>query len=104
MAEFLDPFKIKELGRKLTDRELSRALRMAQSAELEATHFYEALADACDNKDITKILQDVANEEKVHTGEFEKALRMIDKEEEKYFNDGMEESNKIVSRILSRLK
>ena len=49
MAEFVHPFSGMVPSRKLSDRELTRAIRMALAAEEEAVHMYEAMADASDN-------------------------------------------------------
>ena len=70
MPEFVNPFSGVVPGRKLTKRELTRALRMTLSAEEEAVHLYEALVDATDDALAQKVLQDVADEERVHAGEF----------------------------------
>ena len=77
MAEFINPFSGVTPGRKLTARELTRALRMTLSAEQEAVHLYEALADAADNALAREVLQDIANEERVHAGEFQRLLEIL---------------------------
>jgi uncharacterized protein len=77
MAEFLNPFVGVTPGRKLTERETTRAVRMALAAEEEAVHFYEALADATENKLAKAVLQDIANEERVHAGEFLRVLELM---------------------------
>ena len=50
--------------RKMTEGELTRALRMCLSAEEEAVHLYEALADATEDALAKKVLKDIADEEK----------------------------------------
>lgn len=77
MAEFLNPFTGLAPGRSLTARELTRAVRMALSAEEEAIHFYEALADAADSALAKAVLQSVAEEERVHAGEFQRLLNLL---------------------------
>lgn len=66
-------------------------LRIGMIAELDAANFYERLADLSSNKDVTKIMLDVANEEKVHAGEFETLLEEIDPDYEKMEEEGESE-------------
>ena len=91
MAEFVNPFSGFVPGRKLTDRELSRAIRLSLSAEQEATHLYEALADATDNSLAAKVLQDVADEERVHAGEFQRLLEILLSDEKELLEKGAQE-------------
>ena len=86
-AEFINPFS-GLVPRKMTDRELSRALRLAQAAELEAVHLYEAHADATDNPLVKEVLQDIANEERVHVGELQHLLELLLPDEKKYLEEG----------------
>lgn len=99
MAEFLDPFKGLTPGRKLTTRELTRALRLALSAEEEAIHLYEALADATDHPLAKKVLQDVANEEREHAGEFQRLLNILLPDEEGYLAHGAREVDEMAALL-----
>lgn len=91
MPDFMDPFIGVTPGRKLTDRELSRALRLSLAAEQEAIHLYEALADATDNPLAAKVLQDVADEEREHKGEFQQLLEYLLPDETKLMGSGRDE-------------
>jgi rubrerythrin len=53
-------------------------LRDAIKAEYGAINLYEQMASKTTNEDIKKVLLDVAAEEKVHVGEFQKALTFLD--------------------------
>ena len=55
-------------------------LRVGMIAELDAVSLYEQLAAATGNKDLKKVLLDIAKEEKTHVGEFEELLKRIDGE------------------------
>ncbi|MFW6164396.1 MAG: ferritin-like domain-containing protein [Planctomycetota bacterium] len=77
MPEFLNPFVGAVPGRTLTLRELTRAVRLSLAAEEEAVHLYEAIADATDHPLAKAVLQDVANEERVHAGEFQRLLNLL---------------------------
>ena len=94
-AEFIDPFKGMTPDRKMNDRELTRAIRMSLSAEEEATHLYEAIADATDNEIVKKVMQDVANEEKIHVGEFQELLNKLLSDEKEFLDEGSKEVEKI---------
>jgi len=91
MPEFLNPFAGVVPGRELSSRELTRALRLSLAAEEEAVHLYEALADAADNELAKKVLQDIADEEKVHAGEFQRLLNILLEDEEKFLAEGAAE-------------
>jgi len=99
MAEFINPFSGVTPERKLTLRELTRAIRMALSAEEEAVHFYEALTDASDNELAKAVLQDIADEERVHVGEFQRLLNILLPDEEKLLADGAAEVDEIAGEI-----
>lgn len=78
-------------GKILNDRELARAIRISIAAEHDAVHLYELIADCTSNALAKKVMQDVANEEKAHVGEFQKILSIIDPEDPKFFRDGVKE-------------
>ena len=93
MPEFVNPFTGVVAGRKLTDSELLRALRLDLSAEEEAVHLYLSHADATDNELAKKVLQDIADEERVHKGEFQRLINMLSGNEESFLAQGAEEVN-----------
>lgn len=91
MPEFMNPFVGKLPEKKLNDRELARALRLSLAAEEEAIHLYEALADATDNPLAKEVLQDIANEEKEHAGEFLRLMKILLPDEQKWLENGFQE-------------
>jgi len=91
MPEFVNPFSGLAPERKLNDRELTRALRLALAAEEEAIHLYEALADATDNKFAAEVLQDIADEEREHKGEFQELLEILLPDEVDLMSNGRNE-------------
>lgn len=91
MPDFADPFKGKIPDRKLTFGELTRAIRLSLSAEEEAIHLYEAMAEATDNALAAEVLRDIANEEKVHVGEFQRLLNLLLPDEAGFLADGAAE-------------
>jgi len=86
MAEFVNLFTGMIPDRKLSPEELIRAIRLDIAAEEEATHLYEAQAEATDNQRAKKILLDIAKEEIVHVGEFQKLLVQLSPEESDLLN------------------
>lgn len=94
MPEFANPFS-GIVPRKMTKEELIRAIRLDLSAEEEAIHLYMAHADATDDPIAKKVLIDVANEERVHAGEFQQLLNILAPDEEMLLVQGADEVNKM---------
>lgn len=82
------PIDINNVGNEDTDNEI---LRVAIIAELDAINLYEQLASRTKDKDLKKILLDVAKEEKTHVGEFQSLLLERDKEQVKELEAGRKE-------------
>lgn len=99
MAEFLNPYAGLTPDRKLTARELSRAIRQSLAAEEEAVHLYEAIADATDHPLAKAVLQDIADEERVHAGEFQRLLNILLSDEEGYLAEGAGEVDEMAEAI-----
>ena len=97
MAEFASAFPGVVPDRKLTARELTRGLRMMLAAEEEAVHLYESLADATDNELATAVLQDIADEERVHVGEFQRLLSILLPDEDGFLAEGAQEVDEMAA-------
>ena len=78
-------------GKKLTDSEIARALRLSIAAELDAVHLYELIADSVGDKKVQEVMKSVANEEKVHAGEFTEILSRFDKDYDRSVEEGRKE-------------
>jgi len=78
-------------SRKLTHEELIRAIRFMIAAEYEAIQLYMQLAESTDNKLAIEVLKDIADEERVHAGEFLRLLKELAPDEEKYYAEGAQE-------------
>ena len=91
MPEFLNPFPGMVPDRKLTLAELIRAIRLDLAAEHEAVHLYMAHADATDHPLAKKVLIDIADEERVHAGEFARLISILTADEDKLLAEGAEE-------------
>jgi len=91
MPDFGHPFSGLKHDRMLTQAELVRAIRFMVSAEYEAIQLYMQLAESTDNTLAQQVLVDIANEERVHAGEFLRLLRELDPEEETFYQQGAQE-------------
>jgi rubrerythrin len=99
MPEFLNPFSGKVPDRKLTDDELIRAIRLDLAAEHEAVHLYMAHAEASDNPLAKKVLMDIANEERVHAGEFARLISILAGDEDALLAQGAQEVNEMAAEL-----
>ena len=99
MPEFSNPFVGDVPDRKLTREELIRALRLDIAAEHEAVHLYTAHAEAIDDPVARAVLLDVADEEIVHIGEFERMLEMLSPRETELRRDGVAEVDEMAAGL-----
>jgi rubrerythrin len=99
MAVFGSPFSGLANKSKLTDAELIRAIRFLIAAEFEATQLYMQLAESTDNKLAMAVLKDIADEERVHIGEFMRLLYELAPDEKKFYADGAGEVETIISKL-----
>ncbi len=100
MPEFGNAFSGFKSDRKLTHEELIRAIRFMVAAEYEAVQLYIQLAESTDDKLAIAVLRDIADEERVHAGEFLRLLRELAPDEEKFYAEGAAE----VEEELAKLK
>ena len=91
MPEFGNPFSALKKDRKLNNEELIRAIRFMIAAEYEAIQLYMQLAESTDNKLAQEVLKDIADEERVHAGEFLRLLKELAPDEEKFYREGAKE-------------
>lgn len=91
MPEFGNPFSGLAHDRKLTRQELVRAIRFSVAAEYEAIQLYMQLAESIDDELASRVLREIADEERVHAGEFLRLLKELEPGEEKFYSDGATE-------------
>jgi len=99
-----DPFKVMKANRNLTHEELVRAIRLMVSAEYEAIQLYTQVAESTDNALAKKVLLEIADEERVHAGEFLKLLNHLAPDEEKLYKEGAKEVEEIQSATKKQAK
>ncbi len=99
MPGFGSPFSGLANDRKLTKEELIRAMRFMVSAEYEAVQMYMQLAESIDDKLAKEVLKDVADEERVHAGEFLRVLHELAPDEKKFYAEGAEEVEEEIKKF-----
>lgn len=99
MPEFGSPFAGLKHDRKLTDEELVRAMRFMVAAEYEAVQLYMQLAESTDNQLARAVLKDIADEERVHAGEFMRVLKELAPDEVKFYEEGAAEVEEVIKKM-----
>jgi rubrerythrin len=99
MPEFGSPFSGLANDRRLTEAELIRAIRFMVAAEYEAVQLYMQLAESTDDKLAQEVLTDIADEERVHAGEFLRLLKKLAPDEEKFYEEGAEEVQEMMDKL-----
>ena len=99
MPEFANPFSGLASDRRLTGEELIRAIRYMVAAEYEAVQLYMQLAESTDDELAKAVLVDIADEERVHAGEFLRLLKELAPDEEEFYQEGYEEVEEIIEDL-----
>jgi rubrerythrin len=99
MPDFGSPFSGMANDRKLTKEELIRAIRFLVAAEYEAVQMYMQLAESTDDKLAIAVLKDIADEERVHAGEFLRLLKELAPDEEGFYSEGAEEVEEEIEKL-----
>ena len=99
MPDFGSPFAGLASDRKLAHEELVRAIRFMVSAEYEAVQLYMQLAESTDNKLAIEVLKDIADEERVHAGEFLRLLHELAPDEKKFYQEGAQEVEEMIKEL-----
>lgn len=104
MPDFGSPFAGLAKDRKLTEQELIRAIRFMVAAEYEAIQMYMQLAESTDNKLAQEVLKDIADEERVHAGEFLRLLKELAPDEEGFYQRGAREVEEEIEKLRKKRK
>jgi rubrerythrin len=89
------PVLLEKAKKKDLDKEI---LRTAVIAELDAINLYEQMANMTENRNLKRLLLDVAREEKTHIGEFQALLLMEDQEQSHELEEGRKEVHELIGR------
>jgi rubrerythrin len=101
MPDFGQPFSGMAKEKKLTKQELIRSIRFMVAAEYEAIQLYMQLAESTDEKLAIDVLTEIADEERVHAGEFLRLLKELEPDEEKFYAEGSEEVEEKIEELKS---
>jgi rubrerythrin len=102
MPDFGNSFSGLAKDSKLTKSELIRAIRFMISAEYEAIQLYTQLAESTDNRLAIDVLKDIADEERVHAGEFLRLLKELAPDEEKFYIEGAKEVEEEIKALKNK--
>jgi rubrerythrin len=69
------------------------------AAEYEAVQLYMQLAESTDNELAKTVLADIADEERVHAGEFLRLLKELAPKEEEFYQEGYDEVEEIIEKL-----
>jgi rubrerythrin len=83
----------------LNREEVLRAIRLSIAAELDATNLYQMIAESSDDPLVKKVMTEVADEERVHAGEFLSLIRRLEPDEAKWHADGKSEVDDAVRKL-----
>jgi rubrerythrin len=89
------PIVLESIGKEDTDKEI---LRTGVIAELDAINLYEQMAAMAKDKNLKKILLDIAKEEKTHVGEFLTLLLKKDGEQKVELEEGKKEVEELTAK------
>lgn len=99
MPEFGSPFSGIAHNKKISHEELVRAIRFMVAAEYEATQMYMQLAESTDHPLAIKVLKEIADEERVHAGEFLRLLHELAPDEAKLYAKGAKEVEDEIKKL-----
>jgi rubrerythrin len=99
MPEFSNPFSGIVPERTLSKQELIRAIRLNLAAEEEAANIYMTHAEATDDTLARKVLVDIADEERVHAGEFQRLLQILTGDEDQLLKAGAGEKDEMSGEL-----
>jgi len=99
MPGFSTAFSGMKSDRMLTEAELVRAIRLMVAAEYEAVQMYTQLAESIDNKLSKEVLLDIADEERVHAGEFLRLLQELVPDEPGFYAQGAAEVEAEIAKL-----
>lgn len=102
MPEFGNPFAGMKAPRLLTKEELIRSVRQMVAAEYEAVQMYIQLAESTDNSLAREVLVDIADEERVHAGEFLRLLKELAPDEREFYKKGAAEVEELIKKTHAR--
>ena len=102
MPDFGNSFSGLAKDRKLTEAELIIAIRFMIAPEYEAMQIYMQLAEPTDHELAIAVLKDIADEERIHAGEFLRLLYELAPDEKAFYKEGFEEVEEEIEKLKQR--
>ncbi|MDD1671627.1 MAG: rubrerythrin [Methanomicrobiales archaeon] len=100
MPDFATAFTVKASDRPLSGNEMVRAIRLCVADEYEAIQVYTQLAESITDERARAVLLDIADEERVHAGEFLRLLKILTPDEEGFYTTGAKEVDDTIALLL----
>ena len=97
--EIANPLNVMSSDKVPTHNDLIRLIRLAIASEIEAIQIYTQIADSVKDKKVIEVMNSVADEERVHIGEFMALLNYLEPSEERLYQDGKDEVNQTKSNF-----
>ena len=69
------------------------------ASEYEAVQLYMQLAESTDNRLAIEVLKDIADEERIHAGEFLRLLKELSPDEEAFYSEGAQEVEEEIAKL-----
>lgn len=91
MPSIGSPFLGLAKEKKISHEELVRAIRSMVAAEYKAAQMYMQLAEFTDHPLAIEVLTEIANEERVHAGEFLRLLHELAPDEARFYAESAKE-------------
>ena len=88
--------------RKLTKSELIRAIRYMIAAEYEAAGLYTQLIDSIACERSKAVLEDIADEARVHAGAFHRLLKELAPDEFAHYDAGAKEVEALLKKVAAK--
>ncbi len=96
MAHLDSSHDIQGLGKKLTNEELLRGIRLMIADEYEAIQLYSQIADATNDQRAKEVIEDIIEEERKHAGQFLRLLVVLDPHEGDKYREGYDEVDQMI--------
>jgi rubrerythrin len=88
--------------RKLTSKELARALRLSIADEYEAIQVYSQIAEATEDEGVRAVIMDIVGEEQRHASQFWELLAEVDPSEHVAWEKAVKENKALMEEARSK--
>lgn len=103
MAQIANPF-VANVPRQMSYEELTQAIRVDITGELEAIIGYEAHALSTTDERIKKVLHHIADEERRHVGELQQLLYLLSPKDSQFIEEGKRQVQQLQASNFQQLQ